>query len=80
MTESVHGHEVLEMMLVSEERYTRESLLNAIAAKFGAGASFHTCSGGSMSAGELIDLLEAKGKIRRSGDYLAADAGNMCSH
>ena len=42
--DSIHGHEVLNMMLASGERYSIESLEAAIHARFGEQARFHTCS------------------------------------
>lgn len=41
---SIHGHDVLNMMIESGERYTEESLVEAIHARFGEAARFHTCS------------------------------------
>lgn len=41
---SIHGHEVLNMMIESGEQYTHGSLEAAIKARFGEQARFHTCS------------------------------------
>ncbi|ADO48145.1 YecH family metal-binding protein [[Enterobacter] lignolyticus] len=77
---SVHGHEVLQMMIASGESYTAESLEAAIKAQFGAAARFHTCSAENMSAGELVEFLQRKGK------FVPADAGfttvpeKICRH
>ena len=38
---SIHGHEVLNMMLESGERYSQESLEAAISARFGKDARPH---------------------------------------
>lgn len=50
---SIHGHDVLNMMIESGERYTEESLVEAIHARFGEAARFHTCSASEMTAAEL---------------------------
>lgn len=42
--DSIHGHEVLNMMIESGEQYTHTSLEAAIKARFGERARFHTCS------------------------------------
>lgn len=42
--DSIHGHEVLNMMIESGEQYTHASLEAAIKARFGEQARFHTCS------------------------------------
>jgi probable metal-binding protein len=62
-SDSIHGHEVLQMMLASGQPYTRESLKTDILARFGAAARFHTCSAENMSADELIEFLDARGKF-----------------
>ena len=61
--ESIHGHEVLNMMIESGEQYTHASLEAAIKARFGEQARFHTCSAEGMTAGELVAFLAAKGKF-----------------
>lgn len=51
---SIHGHEVLQMMLASGECWTAASLEAAIHRRFGAEARFHTCSAENLSAAELV--------------------------
>ncbi|OOI52410.1 hypothetical protein BMT89_15840 [Escherichia coli] len=46
--DSIHGHEVLNMMIESGEQYTHASLEAAIKARFGEQARFHTCSAEGM--------------------------------
>ncbi|MBV8043913.1 YecH family metal-binding protein [Pluralibacter sp.] len=77
---SIHGHEVLQMMIASGESYSVASLEAAIVAQFGAAARFHTCSAENMSAGELVGFLQRKGK------FIPVDAGftttqeKICRH
>ena len=77
---SIHGHEVLNMMLESETAFTTESLVAAIADRFGADSRFHTCSAEDMTAHDLVAFLAERGK------FVAADAGfttapeRMCQH
>lgn len=66
--DSIHGHEVLNMMIESGEQYTHASLEAAIKARFGEQARFHTCSAEGMTAGELVAFLAAKGKFIPSKD------------
>lgn len=49
--DSIHGHEVLNMMIESGVQYTHTSLEAAIKARFGEQARFHTCSAEGMTAG-----------------------------
>lgn len=79
-SESVHGHEVMQMMIASGKTWTRESLVVAIHQKFGTGARFHTCSRDNMTAAELIDFLEARGKFVDRGDGFTTDGSHICNH
>lgn len=67
--QSIHGHEVLQMMIASGEPYSTASLEAAIIARFGADARFHTCSAENLSAAELVAFLQKKGEVccRRGG-------------
>nr|EGT0068334.1 YecH family protein [Klebsiella michiganensis] len=55
---SIHGHEVLQMMISSGESYTVATLEAAIIARFGKEARFHTCSAENLSAAELVAFLQ----------------------
>ena len=50
---SIHGHEVLHMILSSKVAFTQRSLIEAIHQRFGEEARFHTCSAENMTAAEL---------------------------
>ena len=77
---TIHGHEVLEMMLDSNQAFTKPGLIAAIRSKFGPEARFHTCSANGLSAEELVDFLEAKGKfVPRQGGFQTAPE-LICSH
>ena len=82
--DSIHGHEVLNMMIESGEQYTHASLEAAIKARFGEQARFHTCSAEGMTAGELVAFLAAflaaKGKFIPSKDGFSTDQSKICRH
>lgn len=80
MSESIHGHEVMRFMVESGGSFTRQSLLDAVHARFGADARFHTCSAEGMNARELIDLLEAKGKFVATEGGFNTQSDRICSH
>ena len=65
--DSIHGHEVLNMMIESGEQYTHASLEAAIKARFGEQARFHTCSA-------------EKGKFIPSKDGFSTDQSKICRH
>lgn len=80
MGTSIHGHEVMKMMLNSKESYTKDSLCSAIDHQYGHNARFHTCSAKNLSARELVDFLETKGKFISSDHGFTTHADKMCHH
>ncbi len=76
-----HGHEVLQMMQ-GNSYATREQLIDAIVARFGADEEFYTCSAEGMTAAELVDFLEARGKFMPAQDtnQFTVDITKVCNH
>ncbi|EKJ8217774.1 YecH family protein [Citrobacter sp. Cs237] len=77
---SIHGHEVLNMMIASGEPYSTASLEAAIKNRFGEQARFHTCSASDMTAGELVAFLAAKGKFVAQDDGFSTHESKICRH
>lgn len=77
---SIHGHEVLNMMIESGEQYTEQSLVAAIQARFGAAERFHTCSAEGMTAGELVAFLAARGKFIPAAEGFSTHESKICRH
>jgi len=80
MAESIHGHEVMHMMMESGAAYTVASLREAIEARFGPTTRFHTCSAENMTAEELVAFLAARGKFVPVGEGFTTGPDRMCSH
>ncbi|PKG59267.1 YecH family metal-binding protein [Shewanella sp. GutDb-MelDb] len=80
MSDSIHGHKVMELMLEHEEPLSREALKALMQGTFGAGARYHTCSAEEMDAEALIDFLEKKGKFIHSETGIATAADRICNH
>jgi probable metal-binding protein len=76
----IHGHEVLEMMLASGKTYTKPSLTEEIIQRFGADARFHTCSAQDLTAEQLVDFLDARGKLVQQAGGFQTSADRMCKH
>lgn len=75
-----HGHEVLAMMY-GHSYATREELIEAIIARFGAEERFYTCSAENLTAAGLVDFLEARGKFMPASDNgFTADRSKVCNH
>ncbi|WP_437891330.1 YecH family metal-binding protein [Phytobacter sp. V91] len=77
---SIHGHEVLNMMLESAEQYSEKSLVEAINQRFGGEARFHTCSASEMTAAELVTFLAARGKFIPAQDGFSTHESKICQH
>ena len=80
MVKNVHGHEVLRMIIDSDQLFTRQSLQSAIIEQFGEEARFLTCSAEGMTASELIAFPDARGKFPSRGDGFTTAPEKICSH
>ncbi|MDD3179582.1 MAG: YecH family protein [Opitutaceae bacterium] len=80
MTNQIHGHEVIKMMMESNESYSVSSLRAAIISRFGASTRFHTCSAENLTAGELIDFLAQRGKFVAKGVGFTISPDRVCEH
>lgn len=76
----IHGHEVISMMIASGKTYTRASLTNEIISRFGADARFYTCSADDLTAAELIDFLDSKGKLVPADAGFTTSPDLVCRH
>jgi probable metal-binding protein len=80
MTDSIHGHEVMHMMIDSGCTWQREALVAAVEEKFGKESRFHTCSATEMNAEDLIEFLEGRGKIIETSEGLTTTIDHVCEH
>lgn len=78
--EEIHGHEVMQFMISSQQAFTRESLQAAIIEKFGAAARFHTCSAEGLDANGIIRFLEERGKFQPVDGGFTTDPSKICDH
>lgn len=76
--ESIHGHQVMEMMATSNKAFIKSALIEEIASKFGTDARFHTCMDSDLTADDLIDFLSAKGKLVESAEGLSMTKEHIC--
>ena len=80
MTTSIHGHEVMHLMLELGGQFTQASLHAAIDERFGKAARFHTCSAEDMDAATLIAFLRERGKFVESAEGFNTEAERICNH
>jgi probable metal-binding protein len=78
--QSIHGHEVLQMMIASGKSYTVASLEEAIKAQFGMQARFHTCSAQDLDAAQLVAFLQKKGKFIAAEEGFNTSESKICRH
>jgi probable metal-binding protein len=80
MTEQVHGHEVMKMMLEDSKVYTKATLRAEIVDRFGEDTRFYTCSAQNMTADELISFLESRGKFIDEAGGFKTEPDKICDH
>ena len=78
MSESIHGHQVMEMMATSGKNYSKAELKSEIFFKFGENVRFHTCMGSDLTADDLIDFLASKGKFVESEQGISMPQEHLC--
>lgn len=76
--ESIHGHQVMEMMAESDKAFSKQALKVAIASQFGEDARFHTCTSNDLTSEDLIDFLASKGKFIESAEGLSMAKEHIC--
>ena len=76
----IHGHEVMHMMANSGLSYNRDTLRSAIHKQFGADTTYFTCSSDKMSADQLMDFLQSKGKFHPTEDGFGLSKEKICNH
>ncbi|TXR54566.1 YecH family metal-binding protein [Reinekea thalattae] len=78
--QSIHGHDVMQMMINSNQSYSKASLIEKINQQFGEQCRFHTCSAEDMDAAQLVDFLAQQGKFFEQADGFRTDDSKMCNH
>ncbi|MZI00189.1 YecH family metal-binding protein [Dickeya dianthicola] len=77
---SIHGHEVLHMMVTANRSFTTDALIAAIEARFGHDARFHTGSAADMTAAGLVQFLADKGKFIAQDNGFTTHESKICRH
>ena len=80
MSESIHGHEVMEMILLADPPLSREDLEREVTSRFGEAPRFHTCSAQNMTLDELLQFLGGRGKVVEIDGVLGTSRGQICEH
>lgn len=64
--------------MMEGKSFSEATLKEAILAKFGPQARFHTCSTDGLNADELIKFLTAKGKFKPLNEGFTVDLKSVC--
>jgi probable metal-binding protein len=80
MNSSVHGHQVLQLLLEQTAPIKRYNLKALMQERFGRDARYHTCSAEGMDAEALLNFLAAKGKFIESSQGLSTLESKICRH
>ncbi len=69
-------------MMEGNSYATKQDLIDAIIERFGAAEQFCTCSAEGMTAAELVDFLEARGKFMPAAgkEDFTVDITKVCNH
>ena len=63
MSQSYHGHEVMQLMVADTRTHTEESYVAVLAERFGPDATFYSCSESDMSPLQILEFFRARGKV-----------------
>lgn len=80
MNSSVHGHQVLQLLLEQTAPIKRDKLMAMMQDRFGKDARYHTCSTEGMDAEALLNFLATKGKFIESAQGLSTLESKICRH
>lgn len=77
--ESIHAHNVLNLVNELGSDISTEQLTELMAATFGDAARYHTCRMQDLTADMLIQHFVKKGKLAAQGEQLSY-RGCQCNH
>jgi len=80
MSELIHGHEIIKFISEAGGTFDKFDLKHSIESKYGADTKYYTCTEYDLSASELIDFLESKGKFTVTENKISTSKSKMCSH
>ncbi|GLS82928.1 YecH family metal-binding protein [Paraferrimonas haliotis] len=80
MSESIHGHQVMQYMVELGRPVSKTELAQLLADKFGEQARFHTCSANELDIKGIIAFLEGRGKFITTDEGVATSLDKICNH
>jgi len=80
MQESIHGHEIIDLVSSNPDGLSTAQLTETVAKQFGGMPRFYTCCAENLTLDELLEFLHAGHKIRIAGDSVYPGKSPACSH
>ncbi|WP_417349721.1 YecH family metal-binding protein [Ferrimonas sp.] len=80
MSESIHAHELLNLIGQQSEPLTLDQIKVLAADQFGAEARFFTCRLDDQSIEQIVTFFVKMQKVAPQGEGYVLNLGNMCSH
>ncbi|MPW29967.1 DUF2492 family protein [Agarivorans sp. B2Z047] len=80
MSQSIHGHQVMQLMLEQGGSFTSASLEALMKETFGEDSEYHTCRQKGMNAQQLIVFLADRGKFIEAKQGFTTAESKICSH
>ncbi len=80
MDKVIHAHKLLNFLMDTEKKYTKEELKIAVSEKFGDGIKFTNCTGNIYSLNEILTFFEERNKIMVSEKGISVNKEEICSH
>ena len=75
-----HAHDILNLLIESQQLYTIETLKVKIANSYGADATFYTCKLKDLTIEQLLEFFVAKNKVTITDGIVTTNIANMCHH
>ncbi len=75
-----HAHDILNLLIESQQSYTIETLKKEIANSYGADATFYTCKLKDLTIEQLLEFFVAKNKVTIADGIVKTNIANMCHH
>lgn len=79
MSNDIHGHQILTLLMQASQPIDRASLKATAADMFGENVTFCTCSQQGLTLDELLTFLLSKGKLIEQDAGLIGNPAMSCS-
>ena len=80
MADSIHAHEILQLLAATVPARDIEDLRDQLAECFGPETRFHTCSQSDMSLDDLLIFLFERGKVENRDGHVNVITDHVCHH